>query len=480
MKILFVNALLGGDFSALDISITRLATFINERTSHKADILDMVFHVREWKSYFRKCVLRFRPDVIAMSANTMYMQYVKTIAKEAGKYGIKVIVGGYHASLKPLETLSVPDIDAVCIGDGEFVISQYLDNMEQGKSVKGIKGIWAKEDGKIIKNPIGAFNEDLDSLPIPDWDMWRDLKKYFYYLGMLYFIGNMGCPYRCIYCDAHPIASCVKGNYYRRRDPVKYAEEIHFQWNKYQKKGMRLAQLFDQIPTVDKKWLKSFCTEYKALGNVDERKYSMFSRIDHLDEEKIKMLAKSGCALLRVGVEAGNDYIRNEVYKKNLDMKKINDVFKLCKRHGIGLTAFYMVGGPGETRKTINQTINLARKLNANRSAFFVFKPFTDESKVLIEKYGGKIDEARWKKADNITYDAVVKLKDISPGQVEFLQYKAYFLTFSRRLAWMVGENPIRYSSRFITYMTRGLNDGLDIKYLLPYFHIYGYDYVRR
>jgi len=478
---MFINGVLGGDFSALDISITCLATYLNEKTNHSASILDFVFHRRTWKEHLERGIKKFKPDIIGMTTSTLYMQYVKSIAKEIKqKYDLPIILGGYHPSIHPQETLNIPEIAAVCIGDGESSLSELLDRYEKGKSARGIKGIWIKEDGKILKNKIGCFIKDLDQFPTPNWDLWEDLPKYFYYLGMLYFIGNRGCPYRCTYCDAHQVAQAVKGPYYRIRNPVKYADEILFQWEKYKNKGMRFAQLFDQVPTLNQEWLNSFCTRYRENGNPDEYKFSMFSRIDHLNEEKIKLLAKSGCANLRMGVEAGNDFVRNSVYKKNISKERIEKVFDLCKSYDIGITAFYMIGGPSENRDTVEETIRLARKLNASRSGFFMFKPVTHESEILIKKYGGTIDKNRWTKADNFTYGAVVRLKDLSLKQLELLQYKAYFTTFRKRLGWMVKTNPNAYFTRLATYLTKGLRDGLDIKYLLPYFHIYGYDYVRK
>lgn len=479
MKMQFINALLGGDFSAMDIGITCLATFLNERTHHKGTILDMTFHTKHWQKHLNKGIKKDKPDVIGISSNTMYMQYVKKIAAEIKEnYDIPIILGGHHASIRPQETLNIPQADAVCIGDGEFALSKLLDNLEKGKSAKGIPGIWAKENGKQIKNPGGCFVQNIDQFPIPNWDLWEDLDKYFYYLGMLYIIGSRGCPYKCTYCDAHGIADAVKGSYYRLRDPVKYAQEIAYQWEKYKNRGVRLAQLFDPVFTLNEKWLKLFCDEYKKLGLADEFKFSAFSRIDNLDENKIKMLSKSGCALLRVGIEAGDTFIRNTVYKKHINDDKIRYIVKLCKENGIGLTNFYILGGPGETRNTIEKTIKMAVELDANRSAFFIFKPFTAESEQLLMEYGGRIDQSRWQKVDNITFDAVVHLKDMSPKEVEFMQRKAYFLTFGRRLLRMIARKKHMYFINFLKYMSRGLKDGLDYRYLVPYFHIYAYDNV--
>ncbi|MBC8495790.1 hypothetical protein H8D36_06560, partial [archaeon] len=82
MKIQFINALLGGDFSALDISITQLATVLNKSENHSAKILDMTFHTKHWKKHLHLSMKRFKPDIIGISTNTLYMQYVKLISKE--------------------------------------------------------------------------------------------------------------------------------------------------------------------------------------------------------------------------------------------------------------------------------------------------------------------------------------------------------------------------------------------------------------
>mgnify|MGYP005842313545 CR=1 FL=1 len=481
MKIQFINALLGGDFSAMDIGITQLSTVLNKDTDHEASILDLTFHRRHWKKHLHSRINRFKPDMIAMSCNTLYMQYVKTIAREIKEnYDIPIVVGGYHASMYPEKTLKNKDLDFLIVGDSEHTLPEFLEAFENNKSFDKIKGLWYKKKSSLKGNKEGHFIKDLDNLPTPDWDLWEDLDKYFYYLGMLYVIGSRGCPYRCTYCDAVGIDKAVKGPYYRVRDPERYAKEIAMQWEKYEKRGMRLAQIFDQVFTFSKKWTKQFTDAYREYTDVDKHGFSTFARIDNLDKERLVQLGKSGCNLLRVGIEAGNPYIRNNIYNKKISTQSIKRMFRVAKNNSIDFTAFYILGGPAETRKTINDTINLARELDAARSAFFIYKPFTQQGMQQIVEHGGIVDKKRWEKADNITFDAVVKLKDVSPRQVEWLQYKAYFLTFGKRLLKMIATDKHKYFTHLSTYMYRGLKDGLDPQYLLPYFHIYGYDWVNK
>ena len=478
MRISFINSTLGGDYSALDIAITSLATYLNERSEHNANIIDLTFHRKHWKTHLLKKMRELKPDIIGFSTNDLYMEHTKKIARFIKQhFEIPIIAGGYYASIHSAEAINIPYFDYVLVGDGEYSLTALLSAIEKHETI-AINGVLYKEGGEIKGNAVGSFIHNLNALPAPNYDLWEDLDKYFYFLGMLYMIGNRGCPFNCTYCDALQIKPVVRGNYYRIIDPVYYVEQIAANWEKYKSRGLRFIQMFDQVFTLDIKWLSKFVDEYVKRGLNEELGWSVFARIDQLDEERIKLLAKGNCKLVRVGIEAGNDFIRNEVYEKHLSKKQILNTFALLREYGVGATAYYILGGPGETRKTIEETISLAREVAASRSAFFIYKPFTEKGTRLMEKYGGYIDQKRLKKADNITFDAVVHLKDIGPREIEWLQKKAYFFTFGKRLMKMLKRLKLMYFAQLAAYIMRGLYHGLDLYYLILYYQIYGYDNV--
>jgi Radical SAM superfamily/B12 binding domain len=484
LRVLFVNALLGGDFSSLDIGITVLATWVERKTRHSAAIADLTFHSRHWQRHLHHEIERKRPDVIAISCNTMYMQYVRRVVAEICKeHQIPIVLGGHHATIAPDEVFRIPGVHAVVIGDGEEPLTEYLDRLATGRPFEGVAGLWAREaDGTESRNDGGGFLRDIDQLPWLDWDLWDDLDRYFYFLGMMYAQGSRGCPYRCTFCDAQGYKEALGkgGKYFRLRDPKAFVRELEHYWEKYRHRGLRLFQVFDPVFTMDDAWVEAFCEAYRASGLHEQIRYSVFSRIDHLSEDKVRNLARSGCALLRVGVEAGDDHIRANVYRKKIDTDTIRRIVRIAKEGGIDFTAFYILGGPQETRGTFRKTIELAWELDAARSAFFVYKPFTHVGRAQLREGGGGVDEARWSKADNISFGGTTYGRDWGPRTLETYQFVAYGLTFGRRWVRTVRRRGPRYVTDLASYLSRGVWHGLDLRYLGMYFHIYEGDNIDR
>jgi len=483
MKILLINPMLGADYSALDIGITSLATYINQKTKHEAGILDFTFHQRSWKRHLHRRIARENPDIIGISCSSLYMEYVRKIAREIKRrHGTHILLGGCHPTLEPEGSISIRHCDSICIGDGEHALSEYLDALESGKGAKGIHGIWAKEGGKIIRNPKRPLIDDINSLPAPDWSLWEDLDKYHYFLNMQYFIGTRGCPYNCSNCSELPLRKAVPGKHFRVRNPRAYAAEIKQQYEMSNRKGSRkrsflAAHLFDPVFTFNKKWVKEFCDEYIKLGMAKRLPYSIFARADNLDEEIVQTLAKGGCRVVRIGIESGNEWMRNEVYEKKVSTEQVRKAIALSKKYGLVITGYFMVGGPGETKKTLNDTFRLAKELDVHRPAFFVFTPIPQTSSIeKIKKYGSSINSRRAIQVDNFTFGAVVETGDLTVRKIEGYQHRFYFYFGMRRIFRLIKRKKLRYFTELAVYITKGLYYGLSLKYLLPYFHIMAYD----
>lgn len=476
MKISIISPNFSSDVSVIDIGMTYLATYINERTEHKANIVDFTYHRGDWQKHLKKNMETFNPDVIGISTVSMFMQYTKKIAKEIkAKYGLPIILGGYHPTLCPEDAISPEEVDAICIGDGEYVLSEYLDALSGKSGMKGIKGMWYKEGGEVHKNPLRELIQDIDSLPIPNYDLWEDLDKFIFYNGVIYFIGTRGCPFPCTYCSEFPMRDAVPGKHFRVRNPREYAREMKQQWEKYKNLGMKVAHTFDPVFTINKDWVRDFCDEYIKIGLSEVLPFSCFTRADTIDEEKIEMLARANLKVARVGIEAGNERIRKEVYEKNIPTEQYRKVFKLLHDKGIAVTGYNILGGPGETIETMRETFNLVKELKVDRPIFFTYRPLpkTKGARQVIE-LGGRIDGKTWEKIDSLHQLSNVYTKTLTPRQIMWFRRRCLFYFMTKRTMKLIKEQKLSFFSNFARYLVKGIRDGIHPQYVVGYFFVSG------
>lgn len=476
MKISIISPNFSSDVSVVDIGMTYLATYINERTEHRANIVDFTYHRRDWKKHLQKNMENFKPDIIGISTVSMFMQYTRRIAREIKtKYKLPIILGGYHPTLCPEDSISVEDVDAICIGDGEFAVTEYLNAMRDGHTRQGIRGIWFKEDGRIVKNPLRELIQDTDSLPIPNYDLWEDIDRFIFYNGVIYFIGTRGCPFPCTYCSEFPMRDAVPGKHFRVRDPRGYAREMKYQWEKYKDRGMKVAHTFDPVFSINKDWVRDFCDEYKKIGMADVLPFSCFTRADTVDEERINMLAAANCKVARIGIEAGNERIRRDVYEKNIPTEQYRKIFKLLHEKGIAVTGYNILGGPGETLETMQETFNLVKELEVDRPIFFTYRPLpkTKGAQKVIE-LGGKIDKGSWDRIDSLHQHSNVYTKSLTPRQIVWFRRKCLWYFMTRRTLRLIKQQKFMFFINFLKYFVKGLRDGINPQYVVGYFFVSG------
>jgi len=475
MKVSIVNPNLSGDVSILDIGITYLCTFINQRTKHKADIIDFTFHRRNWASHLIQRLAEQKPDVLGISATSLYMPYCRNIILAAKKEfpSLKVVMGGWHCSIEPEDSISnYPFVEAIVIGDGEFTLAEYLDHLEKNESLENIKGLWFKDrEGNIFRNEKRAFIQNIDDLPIPDYDHWEDLDKYFFYNQMLYFMANRGCPFPCTFCSESVIKENVPGPHLRFRNPRLFTQEIRYQYDKYRDRGFRIAHFFDPVFPHFKGWVNEFAEEYKHIGLAQELPFSCFTRIDTTDQERIELLASANCKIMRIGIESGNEYIRNQVYRKHISNEKYFEIVQLLHKNGICVTGFNMLGGPGETKATLKSTFNLVKTLRIDRPIFFTYRPLPKtRGAELVSELGGKI--LSWTGIDSYHRRSNISTPHLKPGYIMFFRYKCLVYFTLKRTFKLIRKQKLRFFLNFIKYVSRGIKDGVGVEYAIGYFYV--------
>ena len=388
MKISVINFL---DYPTLNTGLTYVITAI-DKSRHRPRLIDVSFCNKNYIEYVIRKIKDYSPETVGFSTMSPHYQKNIEIAKEIkAKYPhIFTIFGGIHPTLLPEETLNNPYVDAVCIGEGERAIVELLDCLEEKKEPK-VKGIWYKKDGRIIKNELRMWEEDLDSLPFPDWDFW-DMERYFREQpmaeGALTISTSRGCLFDCSFCSNKALSEKIPGKYFRTRSAKNIIDEIKNNKQKY--KNFKFLYITDDTFGLDKAQFDAFTQLYKKEGLDKIIPWQCQTRADIVTEDWARKAKEANCVLVQLGLEHGIENYRIKIYNKRITNNSFINAANYLRKQGIIYNFNLIIGGPGENRKDILASIKFAYLLKPIylRINMFILLPQTDiESKIKKETF---------------------------------------------------------------------------------------------
>jgi len=463
MRVLIINPTLAGESFSQHVGITAVASFINARTSHRAELMDFGFHRLRWRDYLDRRVREFQPDAFGVNVASPIVAASRTMIDALRPYGKPIVAGGTHCTILPRQSFEELECDAVCIGEGEFTLAEYLDRLEADEPLDGLAGLWFRRNGEIVENPPRPVTPDIDDLPDDDWTLWEDIDLHLEAYGMISFYGTRGCPHECSYCTSTTLRQVLPGNF-RLCDPELYVARIARAWERFGPRGMKIAWLWDQVFTRDTDWLRRFHDEYRRRGLHRCLPYSVYVRGDELDEERARLLADSGGVFIRVGFESGDDWMRCEVYRKRISRDSYRETVRLAHKYGISVTGYFILGGPGETWRSMRNTYRLAAELKVDIPTFYVYKPLPRTAAVRkLKELGGSFTDAWKRKVLDIRFGGMVYTPHLSPRQVEFFQMVCA-LRFLPGVLWnQMLKLGLRYFPRFFRFARRARRHGIGL-----------------
>lgn len=302
--------------------------------------------------------------------------------------GTFIMWGGAHANLFPVQTLNELEIDAVCVGEGEYTILELVktlkDNPEFEELIK-VKGLWLrKENGTVIPTGERPFIKDLDELPRYAWHL-IDMDKYIWTNPLtnrrgIILISSRGCPYRCTFCYTYKLF----GGKWRGMSVERLLCELAFLHDHYDITNVRLQD--DLAFGGNKKKMLKFCEKIKETGIES---WHIDYRVNLIDRSLLEAMKKAGCEEIFVGAESGSPRILKEVLKKGITVEDTIKALDLCYEIGIRTYAGFIIGLPSETIEDLNNSLNLARRIKATqcRAVNYVSYPGT-ELYELAKDYG--------------------------------------------------------------------------------------------
>jgi radical SAM superfamily enzyme YgiQ (UPF0313 family) len=314
-----------------------------------------------------------QPDLVGISVTTNQASLAKEIATFlTSHHTVPVVMGGIHATVAPDDLLTVPGILGVCVGEGEQCLVTITEALARGGDPRrAAPNLHYLKDGQIQRNAL-AMLEDVESLPRVDreiFDFQTMIDRYAHIIGAE-FSGSRGCPYHCTYCANQHLNHLYGRGHYRLRRPGSLIDEITAVRGQYH---FPLVGFHDDTFTFDPTWLEEFCGHYLREVRL---LFWCNTRVDCLDEKRVKLLRRAGCVRLHIGIESGSENLRKNVLHRPFTNQQVLEAFRLAKQQGLKTLAFNMIGLPYETEADILQTIELNRAVRPDRIHLTVFYPY--------------------------------------------------------------------------------------------------------
>lgn len=375
-------------------------------------------------------IYEYQPNLIAFTAVEDTWDLTQSLLHSINDINIPTIVGGVFVTFSPEEVLGNPDVDMICVGEGEEPLVELCEKMAQGEDYSTVKNLWVKTQRGIIKNPMRPLI-DINQLPFIDFDIFGRERLYRPMFGKIFTMIHVeldrGCPYTCTYCEAPHLRKLFQDNncgvYYRKKTPERMMAEMKFLTDKYHPDYVNFNSETFLAKPVDE--LKEFAARYKEI-NIP---FWCQTRPETITEEKVKILKEMNCDCLQFGIEHGNAEFRARILNRHCTNDVIINALHIVEKYQIPYTVNNILGFPDETRELVFDTIRLNREIHPRTMNWYLFTPYKGTT---LHKYcvdHGYLDPAAkvhqlldsvQLKMDTISYEELKGLQRTCPLYVKF------------------------------------------------------------
>jgi radical SAM superfamily enzyme YgiQ (UPF0313 family) len=334
-------------------------------------------------------------------------------------------------------TLS-PQLDFVIRGEYDYALADLADGIGDGDSLKEIPGFTWRDGEAISRGPSPNRLADLDSLPIPAYDL-IDFNNYtesvFIYHPAAAMATSRGCPYKCIYCW---FPQTIYSHRWVAQSPERMFEEVRYMVERF---GVKEIKIDDDTFEIDRQRVIDFC-ELLIRNNVKVA-WAPQCRPDLVDEELLRIMKRAGCIRILWGCESASQEVLDKM-KKGFKVADIEKATRLSQKLGIEALNCFMLGFPWDTEETIQETIEFAYKLNAEFTQFAIPTPLPGTEFYQLAKEQGYIQATEWDYFDG-SHRAAISYPQLSHQTLEFYAKKAYRDYYLRpRWLWLISRRALR------------------------------------
>ena len=428
------------------VSLAQIAALL--AMDYTVEIVDAIAERMSWKKF--EALLRAKMPkyyVTQLTAPTLQNDMYGVFLAKA--IGAKTIAFGTHVTPLPRESMiPFPALDFVLRGEPEMTLRELLDTLE-GKTpsdarvvkllqdtgsenskfenpnsaslvtrdLSHIKGLVWRRNGDIAINADRPFIPNLDDLPLPLHHM-LPLEKYRAPMmkgAYSFVVPSRGCTAGCIFCIKHVSYQWSV----RLRSPENIVEELRT----LKKLGINYVQMYADLFTVSREQVVGLCElMIKEKLNI---KWMCNSRVDYVDEEMLRLMARAGCWMISWGIESGSYEILKRAHK-GADPAKAERALKWARDAGIKNWGYFIIGLPGETEETIQQTIAFSKKLPLDIALFHIAAPYPGTPFFFeVVENGWFRPGTRWEEVD-MERSTVLDYPHLSAERLEYWQKRAF------------------------------------------------------
>ena len=396
---------------------------------------------------FEADLKEFQPNYLVANIATPTFQsdmMAVKLAKEIVPSICTIVKGAPFLTYNTNTIYENPFIDYVIIGEAELTLKDILDGVPNCD----ILGICYRENFQPVKNDKRPFIDNLDILPFParhlvDNSIYRRPDN-----GKMQAIVKVarGCPFHCFFCLATP----VSGAKVRTRSPENIVAELKECVKKYNIKNFLF---WSDIFNFNREWTLELCQ--KIIESGLKITWSSNTRADTMDDEMAKMMYKSGCRLVSIGVESGSQKMLDNIGKK-ITLDDIRNTVKILKKNKIKIYNYFVIGLPWETEETVEETIKFAIELDSNFISFYTATPLPGTKyfayAMLNKLVEGNLDFR------SAYYEPVVRSEHLSKERIFELHKQAIKRFYLRPKFILKTLLSLRSFAEFKNYFLAGVN----------------------
>jgi anaerobic magnesium-protoporphyrin IX monomethyl ester cyclase len=344
--------------------------------------------------------------------------------------GTAILLVGTHASALPEDSLRLsPSIDFVAVGEYDYTVKEIAEALRDKKDIGSVKGICRRLNGEIVQTEKRSLIEDLDGIPFVSGIYKKFLRMENYFnpnalYPMVTITTSRGCPFQCIFC-VYP--QTMMGHKMRLRAVQNVVDEVEYIIRSFP--GVKSIFFEDDTFTANKKRCMDISREMIRRGV--RISWTANARAD-IDYETMRAMKDAGCRCLCVGFESGSPALLESI-KKRVTVERMQKFMDDAKKAGVLIHGCFIVGHPGETKATMQETLELAKRLNPDAVQFYptMVYPGTEayewyKKKGLISTY----DFSKWLTPHGL-HNTVIRTEELSSEDlVRFCDYsrRAFYL----------------------------------------------------